>query len=279
MGVEVVEIEDDVLEVCVRPDGRALRDCRPACLRRGAIDCALGSATVRLGQSIFVAGVQACVTEVLPEIPTRGHVEVTVELPPLCSSLFKERNRSAAQCHFLSQTLTDVLNHTSVIDTQQLDIQAGESFWVLKVQIVCLNFDGNAFDACMLAALAALEDTQLPTLVPGHSVPEAQGATHLVMAAMETSSSAVTRRRRLTLRSRPLPASFVRLHTGEWAADPCSAEEDSGGSVCLCFVSGRWLVFHQGGGASKDQFMKDLMPAARSMVASFTELLNAEVEQ
>ena len=29
---------------------------------------------------------------------------------------------------------------------------------MLHVHIICLNYDGNAFDLCLLAAIAALED-------------------------------------------------------------------------------------------------------------------------
>ena len=46
----------------------------------------------------------------------------------------------------------------------------GDVSWVLHVHIVCLNYDGNAFDLCLLAAIAALEEPPLE-LVTGTVIP------------------------------------------------------------------------------------------------------------
>lgn len=35
------------------------------------------------------------------------------------------------------------------------------------------------------------------------------------------------------------------LGGGQWVLDPCAVEESLGASVSLCFLDGRWLVFHQ----------------------------------
>ncbi|CAE7238159.1 Exosc8, partial [Symbiodinium natans] len=59
---------------------------------------------------------------------------------------------------FLSSTLTDVLNSPAVFDPTQLNVRQGEVSWVLHLHIICLNYDGNAFDLCLLAAIAALEE-------------------------------------------------------------------------------------------------------------------------
>ena len=47
----------------------------------------------------------------------------------------------------------------------------GDVSWVLHVHIVCLNYDGNAFDLCLLAAIAALEERPLEELVTGTLMP------------------------------------------------------------------------------------------------------------
>lgn len=46
---------------------------------------------------------------------------------------------------------------TCITSTHQRMLE-GEASWVLHVHIICLNYDGNAFDLCLLAAIAALED-------------------------------------------------------------------------------------------------------------------------
>ncbi|CAE8635693.1 unnamed protein product, partial [Polarella glacialis] len=73
----------------VRPDGRVLRESRPAELRRGALSSVHGSASVRLGQSAALAGVRAEVVEAAPDQPAVGRIEVFVELPALCSAAFR----------------------------------------------------------------------------------------------------------------------------------------------------------------------------------------------
>lgn len=92
------------------------------------------------------------------ELDEAGRVEVSVELPALCSPLFREKHRALGQMAFLSNTLTEILNLPTVFDPLQLACgETSLASWVLHVHIVCLNFDGNAFDLCLLAAVAALE--------------------------------------------------------------------------------------------------------------------------
>ena len=43
-----------------------------------------------------------------------------------------------------------------------LSIVSGESSWVLYADIVCLNYDGNLYDACLLALVESLKRLQLP---------------------------------------------------------------------------------------------------------------------
>jgi len=256
----------------LRPDGRGLHERRCARLQRSAIGAAHGSASVRLGRSAAVAGVRAEVTEAVPELPARGHVAVAVELPALCSQRFREKHRTAGLATFLSGALADILNNSHVLDPAQLDVREGEVFWVLHVNVLCLNFDGNAFDLCLLAALAALEDTALPALAPDpcSAVPEPLR----LVEASPGAADAVFEARRLLLLSRPLPATFARLPGKQWVLDPCAAEEELGTSVSLCLVAGRWLVFHQGGAAEVERFVGELMPSARSCMHVLTELLD-----
>lgn len=254
----------------VRPDGRLLRERRKARLQRSAFASADGSASVRLGDSAAVAGVRAQVTEAVAELPPRGNIVVGVELPALCSASFRERNRTSALSTFLSSALSDILNNPQVFDPAQLDIREGEVFWVLQVNVVCLNYDGNAFDLCLLAAIAALEDTLLPTLGEGAGKADEPGR---LVAITSGSANAVFEGRRLALVSRPLPVTFAQLPGDHWVLDPTSQEEQLGASVSLCLLAGRWLVQHQGG-AKMDCFLGELMPLARSAVTELSQLLD-----
>jgi len=255
------------LEDGVRPDGRGQHDRRPARLRAGAVGSAHGSASVCLGQSAAVAGIRAEVTEATPDAPAVGSIVATVELPPLCSVDLRDRHRAAGAATFLSSALTDVLNSPHVLDASQFNIREGELFWMLHIHIVCLNYDGNAFDFCLLAALAALENLSFPSL--GEQSPGR------LMEVPPDSQGAVSEGRPLALKSRPLPATFAQLPGDVWVLDPTLSEESLGASVSLCLVGGKWLVYHQGGGASADRFLKELMPQARASVPALTALVDA----
>jgi len=260
------------LEEGVRPDGRAMHDRRNAQLERSVIGAAHGSASVRLGQSAAIAAVRAEVSEVAPDLPTTGRIEIAVELPPLCSASFRDKQRALSWSSFLSSTFGDVLNNARVFDPKQLQIREGELFWVLHVHIVCLNYDGNAFDLSMLGAVAALEDTILPALVADSAAGLDQAAR--LIEAPVGASALVAEARHVQLMSRPLPTTFAHLE-GHWVLDPCAAEEQSGTAVSLCLVAGRWLVYHQGGAVHTESFVGELMPLARNQLQVLSALFDS----
>jgi exosome complex RNA-binding protein Rrp42 (RNase PH superfamily) len=52
-----------------------------------------------------------------------------------------------------------------MIDPDSLCIQPGKAVWTIYVDAVCINFDGNAFDATILAMGAALSNSEhIPSL-------------------------------------------------------------------------------------------------------------------
>ena len=40
-----------------------------------------------------------------------------------------------------------------------LCISPGKAVWAIYIDVVCINFDGNAFDAAVLAVMAALRNS------------------------------------------------------------------------------------------------------------------------
>ena len=45
--------------------------------------------------------------------------------------------------------------------TKSLCIEPAKAVWVLYVDATCINYDGNAFDATLLAMVAALKTSAL----------------------------------------------------------------------------------------------------------------------
>jgi len=46
-----------------------------------------------------------------------------------------------------------------------LCIAPGKAVWAIYIDVVCINYDGNAFDAAVLAVMAALKNSELTASV------------------------------------------------------------------------------------------------------------------
>ena len=115
---------------------------------------------MRLGNTTMVAGIK--LKTALPD-PSReaGYVVPNVDLNPLANAKFKSGPPSD-DAQFLSSRLNDILLSTAVIDHTRLVIEPRKAVWVAYVDVTCINYDGNGFDAALLAVIAALKNTQLP---------------------------------------------------------------------------------------------------------------------
>jgi len=108
-----------------------------------------------------------------------------LDLPAICSPKFKP-GPPAEEAQVLSERLNEVLlayvsslstssfPHAIVHDTHRsgilplssLCIHPAKSAWVLYVDAICINYDGNAFDAALIAMVAALKNSTYHPLLP-----------------------------------------------------------------------------------------------------------------
>jgi len=84
-----------------------------------------------------------------------------IDLPAICSPKFKPGPPSE-EAQVLSERLNEILLVSGVISPSTLCIHPGKAVWVLFVDATCINYDGNVFDASLIAMVAALKNTQLP---------------------------------------------------------------------------------------------------------------------
>ena len=47
-----------------------------------------------------------------------------------------------------------------MVPLESLCVEPGKAAWVLYVDATCINYDGNAFDATLLAMVAALKNSE-----------------------------------------------------------------------------------------------------------------------
>ncbi|KAL3880410.1 hypothetical protein ACJMK2_032650 [Sinanodonta woodiana] len=151
------------LEKDVRPDGRELGEFRPTILNIGCISTAEGSALVKLGNTTVMCGIKAELATPKTEEPSNGYLVPNVELSPLCSPMFRP-GPPGEQAQVLSHFVNEVLDRSGCIRKEDLCIQTEKLVWVLYCDILCLDYDGNVADACILSLLAALKSTRLPAV-------------------------------------------------------------------------------------------------------------------
>ncbi|KAI0784898.1 ribosomal protein S5 domain 2-like protein [Abortiporus biennis] len=148
----------------IRPDGREFDEWRDISVNVGSISTAEGSSLVRLGDTTIVCGVKAEIAEPELDRPEHGFLVPNIDLPAICSPKFKP-GPPTEEAQVLSDRLNEALISSGLISTTSLCIERGKSVWVLYVDATCINYDGNAFDAALLAMVAALKNTQLPKAI------------------------------------------------------------------------------------------------------------------
>ncbi|KAK7033116.1 Semialdhyde-dh domain-containing protein [Favolaschia claudopus] len=190
-----------------RPDGRAFDAWRDVSVNVGSISTADGSALVRLGETTIVCGVKAEIAEPELDAPDAGFLVPNIDLPALCSPKFKP-GPPGDEAQVLSDRLNEVL--VSTIALSSLVIHSSKAVWTLYVDATCINYDGNVFDAALIAMMAALRNTKLPK------------ATYNV----ETGQTICSRSTTLPLQILKTPVSFTfGIFDTTLLADPTAFEE------------------------------------------------------
>ncbi|WWC65487.1 uncharacterized protein I303_108105 [Kwoniella dejecticola CBS 10117] len=144
-----------------RPDGRKLKAWRDVSINVGSVSTAHGSSLVRMGDTTMVCGIKAEIAEPTAQAPNEGYVVPNIDLPALCSPNFKP-GPPGDEAQTYSNWLNDLLVSSSTLPPSSLVIASGKAVWVIYIDVVCINYDGNAFDAAVLAVMAALKNTRLP---------------------------------------------------------------------------------------------------------------------
>lgn len=194
----------------MRPDGREFLEFRDCSINVGSISTADGSSLVRLGDTTVVCGIKAEISEPDLDAPEDGFLVPNLDLPPLCSPKYKPGPPSD-DAQVLSSRLNEVLILSNILPTNSLCIQSGKFVWVLYIDATCINYNGNVFDATLLAMVAALKNVRLPK------------ATYHEETNHVTCSRKV--REPLSLLGTPISSSFGVFNSSHLLADPTAFEE------------------------------------------------------
>ena len=144
-----------------RIDGRKLDEFRPVVVETGLIQKAEGSALVRLGNTVALAGVKAEIGTPFPDTPNEGVLIVNAEFLPLASPTF-EPGPPDENAIEIARVVDRGIRSAKAVDLEKLAIVPGKRVWVLYIDVYVLNHDGNMMDAAGLAAIAALLTAKIP---------------------------------------------------------------------------------------------------------------------
>jgi exosome complex component RRP42 len=144
-----------------RVDGRTFDKYRPIRLRVGHIQKAEGSAEVWLGHTRVLAGVKLKPGVPYPDSPDSGTLTTSAEMNPLAAPDF-EAGPPQPEGIELARVVDRGVRESGLIDFKKLCVTPGEKVWTVFLDLHILDYDGNLFDACSIAALAAALSAKVP---------------------------------------------------------------------------------------------------------------------
>ncbi len=147
-----------------RLDGRALDEYRQPIEVETAISwTAEGSAQVKIGETVVMAGVKLSLEKPYNDTPDQGGIMINAELTPLSSPEY-ERGPPGIKAIELARVTDRGIREAKAIDMKKLCVTPGEKAWFVIVDIVTINDAGSLYDAASLATLAALKAARFPVV-------------------------------------------------------------------------------------------------------------------
>jgi len=144
-----------------RIDGRGFDEYRKIQIETGIVQKAEGSARVKIGNTLVLAGIKMDVGEPYSDSPESGVMTTAAELIPLASPDF-EAGPPREDAIELARVVDRGVRESGALEVDKLCIEPGEKVWIVFIDLHILDYDGNLFDAASLAALAALSTAKVP---------------------------------------------------------------------------------------------------------------------
>ena len=151
----------DLLQEGKRIDGRALDEIRPLSIDTNVIPNANGSARVRLGDTEIVSGVKVQPDRPFPDMGDKGIFICTAEILPLAHPS-AETGPPPPHVIELARVVDRGIRESAMVDLSQMVLEKDKSVIGLFADNVVTDHDGNLFDACSYASVAAIITSKIP---------------------------------------------------------------------------------------------------------------------
>ena len=157
MTLENYNYMHELAERKIRLDQRAEFEGREITIKDNLINYSDGSAYVELGGTKVIAGVKVMNGTPFPDRPNEGALIINFEVSELASNYNEDRINYSIE---LGRVTDRGIRESNLIDLTKLVIEEGKTVSFVYVDIVCLNNEGNLFDAGNIAALRAILNTK-----------------------------------------------------------------------------------------------------------------------
>jgi exosome complex component RRP42 len=166
VGVLEKQYVTKLLEKGKRSDGRKFLESRPIQIIPNVIKKAEGSAMVKWGETVILAGVKAQLGSPFPDTPNDGVITVNAEISPI-SSPTNESGPPGPKAVELARVVDRGIRESKVIPMKdpKLCVIPGKKVWIIFVDVYILDDGGNLIDAAALAAMAAIANTRLKKVI------------------------------------------------------------------------------------------------------------------
>ena len=151
----------DLAERDARIDGRGRWEGRKLEVEHSILPRAEGSARVRMGDTIVLAGVKFQIMTPYPDRPNQGGLMCSAEVRPVAGRNWESGPPSPESIE-LGRVVDRGIRESGCIDVDSLCIIPGEKAWQVILDLFAISDDGNLFDAFALAGIAALRNTTVP---------------------------------------------------------------------------------------------------------------------
>lgn len=156
---------DGIIKHSVRPDYRSLTDWRVIESETGIIPQAYGSARYKIGQTECIASVKGEIGRPDLQSPSEGRISCLVD----CSAVYSLSNEEGEDSSILQAKnvelayfVSDLCNN--LLDKKSLLIKEKTHCWIVSLEVLVLEFDGNLIDCLMGALRLALENSSFPSI-------------------------------------------------------------------------------------------------------------------
>ena len=144
-----------------RIEGRAQWEGRNLEVEHSVLPRAEGSARVRMGDTIVLAGVKFQIMQPYPDRPNQGGLMCSADVRPIAGRNW-EAGPPSPEAIELGRVVDRGIRESGCIDVDSLCIIPGEKAWQVILDLFAVSDDGNLFDAFALAGIAALRNATVP---------------------------------------------------------------------------------------------------------------------